>query len=218
MQRSLCLTSWTVCLLQSNTLALIVKAVHMVLGMESYGRKSKQPPKKYVDIEIEDDAPKRKPSLEEIDALEANNSFLDTCLSDLVTVSFTTIRNSWVKWRSGREYSRHSSFLLVIQLQKISFFFRTEWWVSAVWYDKSKKNFFSGSDRRFVLQSSEYIVIPGGEPAELLPRCSEIVAQQLELVGSYQLAAENAGTELNPRLQVLPHEAKREGPRRPPKL
>lgn len=66
----------------------------MVLGMESYGRKSKQPPKKYVDIEIEDDAPKRKPSLEEIDALEANNSFLDTCLSDLVTVSFTTIRNS----------------------------------------------------------------------------------------------------------------------------
>lgn len=39
---------------------------------------------------------------------------------------------------------------------------------------------------------------------ELLPRCSEIVAQQLELVERYQLAAENSGTELNPRLQILP--------------
>lgn len=39
---------------------------------------------------------------------------------------------------------------------------------------------------------------------ELLPRCSEIVARQLELVESYQLAAENSGTELNPRLQILP--------------
>lgn len=50
----------------------------------------------------------------------------------------------------------------------------------------------------------EYIVIPGGEPVELLPRRSEIVARQLELVESYQLAAENSGTELNPRLQILP--------------
>lgn len=39
---------------------------------------------------------------------------------------------------------------------------------------------------------------------ELLPRRSEIVARQLELVESYQLAAENSGTELNPRLQILP--------------
>lgn len=47
-------------------------------------------------------------------------------------------------------------------------------------------------------------MIPGGEPVELLPRRSEIVARQLELVQSYQLAAENSGTELNPRLQILP--------------
>lgn len=50
----------------------------------------------------------------------------------------------------------------------------------------------------------EYIVIPGGEPVELLPRPSEIVARQLELVESYRLAAQNSGTELNPRLQILP--------------
>lgn len=47
-------------------------------------------------------------------------------------------------------------------------------------------------------------MIPGGEPVELLPRCSEIIARQLELVASYQLAAENSGTEMNPRLQILP--------------
>lgn len=40
---------------------------------------------------------------------------------------------------------------------------------------------------------------------ELLPRRSEIIARQLELVKSYQLDAENSGTELNPRLQILPH-------------
>lgn len=47
-------------------------------------------------------------------------------------------------------------------------------------------------------------MIPGGEPVELLPRRSDIIARQLELVESYQLAAENSGTELNPRLQILP--------------
>lgn len=50
----------------------------------------------------------------------------------------------------------------------------------------------------------EYIVIPGGEAVELLPRRSEIIARQLELVESYQLAAENSGTKRNPRLQILP--------------
>ncbi|KAG2318089.1 hypothetical protein Bca4012_068947 [Brassica carinata] len=50
----------------------------------------------------------------------------------------------------------------------------------------------------------EYIVIPGGEPVELLPRRSDIIARQLELVESYQLAVENLGTHLNPRLQILP--------------
>ena len=39
---------------------------------------------------------------------------------------------------------------------------------------------------------------------ELLPRCSKIINRQLELVKSYQLAAEKSGTEQNPRLQILP--------------
>lgn len=50
----------------------------------------------------------------------------------------------------------------------------------------------------------EYIVIPGGEPVELLPRRSDIIVRQLELVESYQLTVENLGTHLNPRLQILP--------------
>uniref|UniRef100_A0A5B7BEW5 AAA+ ATPase domain-containing protein n=1 Tax=Davidia involucrata TaxID=16924 RepID=A0A5B7BEW5_DAVIN len=112
--------------IKSNTMAQMVKAVRMILGMDSFGSRSKQLLKSSIDIEIEDDAPKRKPSLEEIDALEE------------------------------------------------------------------------------VRLAIEYIVIPGGEPVELLPRRSEIVARQLELVESYQLAAENSGTELNPRLQILP--------------
>lgn len=47
-------------------------------------------------------------------------------------------------------------------------------------------------------------MIPGGEPVELLPRRSEIIERQLELVQSYQLAVEKSGTEQNPRLQILP--------------
>ncbi|KAL3523506.1 hypothetical protein ACH5RR_016340 [Cinchona calisaya] len=112
--------------IKSNTMAQMVKAVRMMLGMDSFGFKVNQPVKDSLDIEIEDDAPKRKLSVEEIDALEE------------------------------------------------------------------------------VRLAIEYIVIPGGEPVELLPRRSEIVALQLELVESYQLAVENSGTELNPRLQILP--------------
>lgn len=55
----------------------------------------------------------------------------------------------------------------------------------------------------------EYIVIPGGEPVELLPRRSDIFALQLELVESYQLEVENTGTEMNPRMQILPHKLNR---------
>ncbi|XP_015058506.1 uncharacterized protein ycf45 [Solanum pennellii] len=109
---------------KSNTMAQMVKAIRMILGMDSIH--SKQPLKDSSDIEIQDDAPKRRPTLEEIDALEE------------------------------------------------------------------------------VRLAIEYIVIPGGEAVELLPRRSEIVAQQLKLVESYQLAAENSGTESNPRLQILP--------------
>ncbi|KAK7280511.1 hypothetical protein RJT34_25575 [Clitoria ternatea] len=112
--------------IKSNTMAQMVKAVRMILGLESYDPSPKKPLNDYLDIEIEDDEPKRKPSLEEIDALEE------------------------------------------------------------------------------VRLAIEYIVIPGGEPVELLPRCSEIIARQLELVRSYQLAAEKSGTEQNPRLQILP--------------
>ncbi|XP_057470688.1 protein SEEDLING PLASTID DEVELOPMENT 1-like [Actinidia eriantha] len=112
--------------IKSNTMALMVKAVRMILGMDSIGSTSKRVSKSSFDIKIEDDAPKGKPSLEEIDALEE------------------------------------------------------------------------------VRLAIEYIVIPGGEPVELLPRSSEIIARQLQLVESYQLAAENSGTELNPRLQILP--------------
>ncbi|KAJ7975014.1 P-loop containing nucleoside triphosphate hydrolases superfamily protein [Quillaja saponaria] len=112
--------------IRSNTMAQMVKAVRMIRGMESFGPMPKMAPSESLDIEIEDDAPKRKPSLEEIDALEE------------------------------------------------------------------------------VRLAIEYIVIPGGEPVELLPRCSDIIARQLELVRSYHLAAENSGTEKNPRLQILP--------------
>lgn len=113
--------------IKSTTMAQMVKAIRMILGRDSFGAKSKQLKKSSsMDIEIEDDVPKRKPSLEEIDALEE------------------------------------------------------------------------------VRLAIEYIVIPSGEPVELLPRCSEIIAQQLELVKSYQLAVENSGTDLNPRLQILP--------------
>lgn len=112
--------------IKSNTMAQMVKAVRMILGLESFSHTPKKPLNDSLDIEIEDDEPKRKPSLEEIDALEE------------------------------------------------------------------------------VRLAIEYIVIPGGEPVELLPRRSEIIARQLELVQSYQLAAEKSGTEQNPRLQILP--------------
>lgn len=60
-------------------------------------------------------------------------------------------------------------------------------------------------------------MIPGGEPVELLPRRSEIIARQLELVESYQLAAENSGTELNPRLQILPQRLSKKNLSKSPK-
>uniref|UniRef100_J3MJ38 AAA+ ATPase domain-containing protein n=2 Tax=Oryza brachyantha TaxID=4533 RepID=J3MJ38_ORYBR len=111
---------------KTNTMAQIVKAVRMIVGRDKLSAPARKQPKVVGEIVIEDDAPKRKPSLEEIDALE---------------------------------------------------------------------------EARLAI---EYIVIPGGEPVELLPRCSEIVARQLELVESYQLLAETFGTDSNSRLQILP--------------
>ncbi|KAJ8759162.1 hypothetical protein K2173_004169 [Erythroxylum novogranatense] len=125
--------------IKSNTMAQMVKALRMILRIESFGSTAKEPSKSSFDIEIQDDAPTRKPTLEEIDALEE------------------------------------------------------------------------------VRLAIEYIVIPGGEPVELLPRRSEIIARQLELVESYQLAAENSGTELNPRLQILPQRTNKKTSAKPPK-
>lgn len=117
---------------KTNTMAQIVKAIRMIVGRDNTSS-SKQPEVMEGEIEIEDDAPKRKPSLEEIDALE---------------------------------------------------------------------------EARLAI---EYIVIPGGEPVELLPRCSEIVARQLELVESYQLLAETFGSDSNSRLQILPMKITKRG-------
>ena len=59
------------CKLQTNTMAQIVKAVKMIVGRDKLDAPSRKQPKVLEgEIEIEDDAPKRKPSLEEIDALE----------------------------------------------------------------------------------------------------------------------------------------------------
>lgn len=52
-------------------MAQMVKAVRMILGMKTFGSASGWPFNQFAkNIEIEDDAPERKPSLEEIDALE----------------------------------------------------------------------------------------------------------------------------------------------------
>ncbi|KAA3481585.1 P-loop containing nucleoside triphosphate hydrolases superfamily protein [Gossypium australe] len=59
--------------IKSNTMAQMVKAVRMILERESYASRSRLLDRDSSDIEIEDDAPKRKPTLEEIDALEVLN-------------------------------------------------------------------------------------------------------------------------------------------------
>ncbi|EPS59856.1 hypothetical protein M569_14947, partial [Genlisea aurea] len=121
--------------IKSGTMAQMVKAVRMIVGIDSLPSQQQQQQKKKHhnkhssdDIQIEDDAPEEKPSLEEIDdALEE------------------------------------------------------------------------------VRVAIEYMVIPGGEAVELLPRSSAaVVARQVELVRSYELSVENWGTESNPRLQILP--------------
>ncbi|KAK9168603.1 hypothetical protein Syun_000743 [Stephania yunnanensis] len=144
--------------IKSKTMAQMVKAVRVILGMESFGSSSSSSVNRVAtDVEIEDDAPQRKPSLEEVDALELIFSL------------------SWILVDPG-SYGGLSGPL-------------------------GSPRFYGFVEARLAI---EYIVIPGGEPVELLPRCSEIVARQLELVESYQLAAEKSGTESNSRLQILP--------------
>lgn len=56
-------------------MAQIVKAVKMILRLDTVGSLSNTSVNHMArDIEIEDDAPRRKPSLEEIDALEVHFS------------------------------------------------------------------------------------------------------------------------------------------------
>ncbi|CAM6095756.1 unnamed protein product [Calypogeia fissa] len=50
----------------------------------------------------------------------------------------------------------------------------------------------------------EQFVIPYGQPVELLPRTSEIMALQIKLVEGYQLQTEQAGTNGASRLRILP--------------
>lgn len=51
----------------------------------------------------------------------------------------------------------------------------------------------------------EQIVIPKSQPVELLPRSFEIVACQMKLIESYQLATETTGSESSLRIRILPY-------------
>lgn len=50
----------------------------------------------------------------------------------------------------------------------------------------------------------EQVVIPKGEPVELLPRSPNIMSLQIELVKKYQLQSERIGKEPDARLRILP--------------
>ncbi|CAB4307794.1 unnamed protein product [Prunus armeniaca] len=50
----------------------------------------------------------------------------------------------------------------------------------------------------------EQVVIPKGEPVELLPRASHIITAQIDLIRKYQLEAERIGKEPDVRLRILP--------------
>uniref|UniRef100_A0A3Q7J5E9 Uncharacterized protein n=1 Tax=Solanum lycopersicum TaxID=4081 RepID=A0A3Q7J5E9_SOLLC len=50
----------------------------------------------------------------------------------------------------------------------------------------------------------ERVVIPKGEPVELLPRPSNIILLQKDLVRKYKLKSERIGTGMDLRLRILP--------------
>ena len=50
----------------------------------------------------------------------------------------------------------------------------------------------------------EQVVIPKGEPVELLPRPPRIMSLQLGLIRRYDLEAERIGTGVGARLRILP--------------
>jgi hypothetical protein len=50
----------------------------------------------------------------------------------------------------------------------------------------------------------ERIVLPQGQPIELLPRAADVIALQIEVVKRYRLGYEMVGGTLNGRLRILP--------------
>ncbi|XP_010279166.1 PREDICTED: uncharacterized protein ycf45 isoform X3 [Nelumbo nucifera] len=54
----------------------------------------------------------------------------------------------------------------------------------------------------------EQVVIPKGEPVELLPRSSHIMSLQMDLIQKYQLQSQKVGEEPNLRLRILPFQTK----------
>ncbi|CAK9137850.1 unnamed protein product [Ilex paraguariensis] len=53
----------------------------------------------------------------------------------------------------------------------------------------------------------EQIVIPKGEPVELLPRPSNIILLQKDLIRKYNLQSERVGSESDIRLRILPFQS-----------
>ncbi|KAI6690300.1 hypothetical protein NL676_027128 [Syzygium grande] len=53
----------------------------------------------------------------------------------------------------------------------------------------------------------EQVVIPKGEPVELLPRSSSIMSLQIDLIRKYQLRSERVGKEMDIRLRILPYDS-----------
>ncbi|PON45684.1 hypothetical protein PanWU01x14_256760 [Parasponia andersonii] len=57
----------------------------------------------------------------------------------------------------------------------------------------------------------EHVVIPKGEPVELLPRPPHIISLQLDLIQKYQLEAERIGSGADTQLRILPFHTTEEG-------
>ncbi|XP_076896442.1 protein SEEDLING PLASTID DEVELOPMENT 1-like [Bidens hawaiensis] len=59
----------------------------------------------------------------------------------------------------------------------------------------------------------EQVVIPKGEPVELLPRQSNILLLQKELIRKYKLQAQRVGSDVDERLRILPFQAEKQDKR-----
>ena len=56
----------------------------------------------------------------------------------------------------------------------------------------------------------EQVVIPKGQPVELLPRPSSILLLQKDLIHKYKLQAEQVGSEVDVRLRILPFQGNKQ--------